>query len=59
MPAVTHVDQGHAASSPLRLPRGHRYEVLAWSRNRIPETSSVVDHRHAATSDLSDLRNTP
>ncbi|WP_233412078.1 hypothetical protein, partial [Nucisporomicrobium flavum] len=33
-------------------PRGLRYEVLAWSQNQIPETSSVIDHRHAATSDL-------
>ncbi|MEU8073595.1 hypothetical protein AB0B20_27980, partial [Micromonospora sp. NPDC049151] len=36
----------------LRWPRGLRYEVLAWSQNQIPETSSVVDHRHTVTSTL-------
>ncbi|HEX8345906.1 MAG TPA: hypothetical protein VF657_14380, partial [Actinoplanes sp.] len=25
-------------------------EVLAWSLNQIPETSSVIEHRHATTS---------
>jgi hypothetical protein len=37
-----------AASYPLGWPRGLRYEASsAWSLNRLPVTSSFINHRHA------------
>ena len=42
----------HGASLPLRSARGLRsVSGFAWSLNHLPETSSVIDHRHAVCPD--------